>query len=189
MRSTLIGRETGIMRNVLYCKMPKAVKLKISEKQEGKYLIEIYNKTANKFFLFFTVLLSVLGFLAPIVAILLRPYEIKATIVISIIILWGVSYYLLKMFLWNLYGKEVILIDEKNVECYLDLKYFKLNNKKIVLKNMEFIFLDSYKMPVSLNSRQLPTDLFLFIKIGDITTHSTIPLSEIKTFSNFWNKK
>jgi len=41
----------------------------------------------------------------------------------------GVSYYLLKLQLWNLYGKDIIRIENNSLQRVLDYKYFQTEKK------------------------------------------------------------
>jgi hypothetical protein len=74
------------------------------------------------------------AFLAPIAAtisILALGREIKFGLFISYIILWSVGYYLLRIILWNTYGKEILIIDKDKLSYYCDYKYFQGNKKEI----------------------------------------------------------
>jgi hypothetical protein len=48
------------------------------------------------------------------------------------------SFYFIRLFLWNTYGKEIITIGETTVSYYVDYHYFKGNQQEITCKELEF---------------------------------------------------
>ena len=53
------------------------------------------------------------------------------------------SGYLLKLYLWNKYGTEVFIIKKKNLVLYYDYKLFKDNYKKIPFESIQVYFEDN----------------------------------------------
>jgi len=49
-----------------------------------------------------------------------------------------ISFYLVRLFLWNTYGKEVITIGDTTVSYYVDYHYFKGNQKEITYEELAF---------------------------------------------------
>lgn len=49
-----------------------------------------------------------------------------------------ISFYLVRLFLWNTYGKEVITIGETTVNYYVDYHYFKGNQQEITYEELVF---------------------------------------------------
>jgi len=96
---------------------------------------------------------------------------------------------LLRLFLWNSYGREVIVLTKGQVEYFCDYKLFKLNKKKIVSDDIEIVFLNEEKSSVSLDSPELPPDVFILIKSGKetITTHFAIPSFQVKSNASIFN--
>jgi hypothetical protein len=79
-------------------------------------------------------------FIVPVVAtiaILANGDGFKAGIIISYIISWLVGYYLLRIVLWNSYGKEIVVIDSESLNYYCDYKYFKSNQQELKLSKLK----------------------------------------------------
>ena len=100
--------------------------------------LEIFNDIrkgfASQFFLGFILFFASAIFLTPIVALLIMmargngiPFGFILTIVISVLI----SNYLLKLYLWNKYGKEVFIIQRDKLISYNDYKLFKNNYEEV----------------------------------------------------------
>jgi hypothetical protein len=86
------------------------------------------------------------AFLAPIlVTIYLFTSDIKIRpgIFLSVYIFWSVGYYLLRLILWNSFGKEVITFDEESISYYCDYKYFQANKKKISTDQLQIEMMKS----------------------------------------------
>ena len=49
-----------------------------------------------------------------------------------------ISFYMVRLFLWNTYGKEVIEIGETTVNYYVDYHYFKGNQQEIAFEELVF---------------------------------------------------
>lgn len=49
-----------------------------------------------------------------------------------------VSFYFIRLFLWNTYGKEVITIGNNTVSYYVDYHYFKGNQQEIAYETLVF---------------------------------------------------
>lgn len=49
-----------------------------------------------------------------------------------------ISFYFMRLFLWNTYGKEVITIGETTVSYYVDYHYFKGNQQEIRYETLVF---------------------------------------------------
>ncbi|MEO5645704.1 MAG: hypothetical protein ABIQ40_13400 [Bacteroidia bacterium] len=78
--------------------------------------------------------LAIVAFLSPIVAtinLIINDREIKFGLFGSFIILWSAGYYMIRIVLWNSFGKEVITFDDDKVTYYCDYKYFQGSKKQI----------------------------------------------------------
>ena len=63
------------------------------------------------------------------IAILFLNGSPKPGTIIGFVFSMGVSYYLLKLLLWNLYGKDIIRIQNNSLQRVLDYKYFRSEKK------------------------------------------------------------
>jgi len=84
--------------------------------------------------LFFS-LTSILVPIGGMVGSMINGYRFHFGFLMSIGIFGVLGFYLLRVFLWNSYGKEVILFTQNNVTYEADYKWFK-DGKKI--KNIDF---------------------------------------------------
>ena len=53
------------------------------------------------------------------------------SIFISYLIFWGLGFYLVRVVLWNTFGKEIISLDQNRVTYIADYKYFKDGKKEL----------------------------------------------------------
>jgi hypothetical protein len=51
-----------------------------------------------------------------------------------------ISFYFVRLFLWNTYGKEVIIFNKEFLEYYADYKYFKGNQQKIKNDELSYVY-------------------------------------------------
>lgn len=63
--------------------------------------------------------------------------------IITCIIGFLSSGYLLKLYLWNKYGTEIFIIQKKNLVLYYDYKLFKDNYQKIHFESVQVYFEDN----------------------------------------------
>lgn len=83
------------------------------------------NEQTNPFAIFFLSIFVTAGFLAPLYVIFFEVERIKAGFIFSIVIFWWVAYYLLKLILWNLYGKEILGTQNDKLFRIIDYKNFQ----------------------------------------------------------------
>ncbi|HTF03775.1 MAG TPA: hypothetical protein VK826_07100 [Bacteroidia bacterium] len=84
--------------------------------------------------------------LAPIVAtisILASGSGLKFGLIVSYIISWAVGYYLLRVILWNTYGKEILTVEQDKFSYYCDYKYFKDAVKEIKTDQLQIEIIKS----------------------------------------------
>ena len=97
------------------------------------------NKFAQGFILFFCITF----FLAPIIVlffIITMGESISFGLFISFIVSLITSGYLLRLYLWNQYGKEVFIIQQNDLISYYDYKYFKDNYRKEHFESIRIYF-------------------------------------------------
>ena len=88
---------------------------------------------ASKPALITLMLLSLASISLPFIALfflLQQSEDLSLGFFISCIIFMSVFYYFMRMYLWNKYGEEVIIINKDTLIVYYDYKYFKDNYKK-----------------------------------------------------------
>ena len=66
--------------------------------------------------------------------------ELKIGLFFSYFLFFGIGFYLLRVFLWNCYGKEVIIFNKENIKYYADYKYFKDGRQTIKNVNLDIYF-------------------------------------------------
>lgn len=69
---------------------------------------------------------------------------------VSFLIFWGLGVYLLRILLWNTYGKEIITLEQDKISYLADYKYFKDGLKELKIKNLDIqiIYEDSMDIHV-----------------------------------------
>ncbi len=102
------------------------------------------------------------------------------------------SGYLLKLYLWNKYGTEVIIIQKKCLVLYYDYKLFRDNYQKIHFESIQVYFEDN---GILMNASQRVSDpkenaninnVICFNLDGkDVKSEGEIPLEEIIKISNY----
>ena len=102
------------------------------------------------------------------------------------------SGYLLKLYLWNKYGTEVIIIQKKSLILYYDYKLFKDNYQKNHFESIQVYFESN---GILMNASQRVSDpkenaninnVICFNLDGkDIKSEGEIPLEEIIKISNY----
>lgn len=91
---------------------------------EEKIVIDI-NRTSlfAKFFLGFILLISALTPIFTTIGFILNGKGIHFSLILPYIISWGIGFYILKAFLWNIFGTENIILKKENISYYCDYKY------------------------------------------------------------------
>ncbi len=135
------------------------------------------------FFMFF----AAVGFLLPLVVIFIfKNHEENPSPAIILItaLFWIGSYYLLRLILWNLYGREIIQFSDNGIDYFFDFRYFK---SKIISfqKNNEL------KIELSSNQKNEEGSHILTIEQGLKKVQTSIPINrntEISTLLEKYNK-
>lgn len=111
-----------------------------------KFILE--NRRVNLFSQFIFSILILIAFLTPIIVTFLAVRtggEIKFGIIIFYLILWLSGVYIVRLMLWNIYGKEVFKKSGETIYYYSDYKLVKDNFKKFDI-NESKVFLKSSKL-------------------------------------------
>ena len=83
---------------------------------------------------FIVFLLSLIFFLIPVVSIITAvagKTQFHIGFVLGFLFSWLSGFYLLRVALWNTYGKEVLTFDKHQVSYYVDYGWFKDGNKTL----------------------------------------------------------
>ena len=124
-----------------------AYKLNISD---FVYLETYPINSKNRLSLLFILVSSIIIFLLPTLVFIFLftdgegiPFGFLISCILSVL----VSIYLLRLYLWNKYGKEVFMIKDRNLIYYYDYKLYKDHQKEITFKtiNVYFLFNDSLR--------------------------------------------
>lgn len=121
--------------------------LKISD---SIYLETFSVNNKNRISLLFMLVSAIIIFLLPIFVFIFLFTDFKGIpfgILISFILSGLVSVFLLRLYLWNKYGKEVFVIKDNSFIYYYDYKLFKDHHKEITFKtiNTYFLFNDGFR--------------------------------------------
>jgi hypothetical protein len=79
-------------------------------------------------------IIGTLAFVAPVVVLITMLASgdgFKIGIIVSFIIMWAIGAYLIRIVLWNTYGKEILEFSEDKLTYHCDYKYFQSNQKQI----------------------------------------------------------
>lgn len=67
-----------------------------------------------------------------------NDFHIRYVILLGVFSLIG--FFFIRLYLWNTYGKEVIVMEDTKVSYYADYRYFKGNQQQIVFETLTFDF-------------------------------------------------
>ena len=106
-------------------------------------------------------------------------------ILITYAIFWGSGFFLLRAFLWNSYGQEILTIENEKIVYVADYKYFKDGKQEVNLLNAttEIIYEDTPNHPVGrlrIKNDKTTIETVLQIKIIELKEIE----KEIKTHYN-----
>lgn len=142
-------------------------------------------KTAANVILFLAILTFIIPVLVLFLLLIPGGFGISFSYFVILAIFWVLGFYLIRLVLWNKYGKEVFIAAKGRFIHYNDYKYFKDNYKEIELsKNTRWEILTDCDM-------DLPGEVSIMrLTIGDetIVSHRQIPVDAIKKFSDNFSK-
>ena len=101
--------------------------------------ITIQNKRAPLLIILVLSVFMIIGFILPLISTVFMISNgdgLKMGIIIVYIIGWLSGIYLLKLTLWNLFGKEHIQFSKNSITYHADYKWFKGPIKTMVLDNL-----------------------------------------------------
>ncbi len=110
---------------------------------KDKITLEIYNRKNKNIALTILLFFAVVILLVPVVAICIlavRGEGIPFGFIITCTVAFLSSGYLVKLYLWNKYGKEIFIIEKNYLSLYYDYKLFKDNYKKIHFESIQVYF-------------------------------------------------
>lgn len=134
----------------------------------------------NRLLIYGVGMLSLLAFIGPIIFMVVFIEEITSKFFISVIIFWFVGFYLLRLALWNIYGREFIEISKSRIKIHHDFKYFKLFHGDIKTTSISISFLLS-NSTFSNNSNSAVNNRVLVFRTGDKSIKTSIPLKLSET--------
>jgi len=158
--------------------------IKFKEGNPNVYIISI-NKSPMIIRIILLLVLIMFS-LIPILATYFRlssGYGLHFGLVISFVICWLIGFYLLRIILWNAYGKEKIEFNNKQITYEADYRYF--NDGKKVLENKS-ITIDINKIPEE--KKDIGT-LTINNELDQIITVIKLPLEELKEIEKMMNEK
>lgn len=151
--------------------------IQIEDRGNAQKNITINQDKSPLFGRIIVLLLTIIPFMIPIVATIyaLFEYQLLPGILITYAIFRFSGYYLLKLFLWNSYGKEIIQIRKDKIIYYADYKLFKHNylefikNQTLKIKDKEAekgrLTIESNENKVVLNKKLPLKDLHQILEM------------------------
>ena len=104
-------------------------------------ILELYVKKSPVIGRGFILLLAFVMVALPVLGMILNFMDGNAFhfgYIIGLGIFSLISFYFVRLFLWNTYGKEIIVIGETTVSYYVDYHYFKGNPKEINYEGLSY---------------------------------------------------
>lgn len=101
-----------------------------SESQHNVLALRVADSESSILGLIFAGVLSLFMFLTPIITIVTLKIDFTFGSILVVFVAWYISFYFIRLFLWNKYGEEVITLQKNKIEIYYDYKYF-VDNKRV----------------------------------------------------------
>src|SRR5690606_18335443 len=76
-------------------------------------------------------------------------------IAFSFMLCWGIGFYVLRLFLWNSYGREILILNKNNIIYLADYRLYKDGKRKIGTKNLEIEIINENDPKLSLGRLRL----------------------------------
>jgi hypothetical protein len=83
------------------------------------------------------IIISILIPIAATIGMTITEIGFHFGILISFLLFWGIGIYLIRVFLWNTFGREIILYQPDKISYLADYKYFKDSRHEISTDNLE----------------------------------------------------
>lgn len=141
-------------------------------------------KKAPLAILIFFMTFAAVGFLLPLVVIFIfknQDENPSPAIILITALFWIGSYYLLRLILWNLYGREIIQFSENGIDYFCDFRYFK--SKTISFQKNNELIID-----LSSNQENEEGSHILTIQQGLKKVQTSIPIDRITEISTLIEK-
>jgi hypothetical protein len=157
------------------------IKLRIVDNEKRTYGVAFAG--AISLFMFFT----------PVLTIIFLKINLSFSSIFIIFVAWFISFYFIRLYLWNRFGEEVIILKKNKLEIYYDYKFFIDNRKVYEFNKIKIIFNDGNSAFYADQSQiEFPANKFsvigLFIDKEIICSLQKIPISEIISISKLINE-
>lgn len=161
---------------------------------EGSIYLKIKNSARNKCSIFFIGIAGLIMFFMPVLTILLLSIDLTLGTILSCLLAWLISGYLIRLYLWNKYGEEIFIIRGKTLEVYNSYKYYRDNRKSYQFNKLEIVFFVK-ENTITINDKSRQTFLYdnevsaVGFKLDKeiIKTYKEIPISAIIEISQKLN--
>lgn len=144
--------------------------------------LELKVKRAPSIALYFMLSVAVTIFIIPLLVLIFLIIPDGQGVSFAFLIPWSialfVSIYLLRLFLWNKYGREVFIIKKQIFVHYYDYKLFKDNRTEIKFKNLDVYFSSRKGNLISINENygKLPSSSAIYFSLDENVLESKIEL-------------
>lgn len=118
--------------------------IEVVEESDVFHLVIRQGKAPFSIRLFLSIFM-IIGFVTPVISLAVSFYkdlEIGFSFITTVIIGLLVGFYLLRLILWNTYGKEILSVSADRIDYYCDYRYFRGNRKS--LKGGRYYFSPAY---------------------------------------------
>lgn len=85
----------------------------------------------------FIIIISALIPIAAVIAMIISEIGFHFGVLISFILFWGIGIYLIRVFLWNKFGREILSYQPDKISYLADYKYFKDSIREISTDNLD----------------------------------------------------
>ncbi|WP_029906563.1 hypothetical protein [Prevotella sp. 10(H)] len=159
--------------------------------------LEIYGKSKNKIVLNLLLITAIIGYLLPLLImsfIIADDESLVFGYFISLLIFWGVSSYLLRLYLWNRYGREIFIINKESLEHYFDYKLFKDNRKEIRYNKLKIYYSfedklnDASLLREEICKKEVSSIIFEMDNNDILLSRDCIPITEIRKIGKIVNR-
>ena len=174
--------------------METKVILKFDLQLDDSIKLIIYESVAKKIVLLPMLLMAVGIFLVPILGFAILTIigdGIPFGFIITCVISWIVSSYIVSLYLWNKYGKELFIVQGKQFISYNDYHYFQDNRKRLHFKTIGvYMKKDEQLKRVTSHSKSkllIDRNSIIAFKLDDkfIISKNELPVAAIKKIADF----
>jgi len=162
--------------------------------QKDFFCIEILNLSQSISAVYFIGISGLIIFLLPIVIIFILSMKVSFGTFIIFLLSWIIAGYFFRLYLWNKYGREVVLIKQNNLERYYDYKLFKDNRESYDFSKIEILyFIENTGFVINDEGLSHYSKLINELSVIGfdldgkiITSFKEIPISDIVDISQKW---